>query len=282
MEILVIVLALALLILIPFGLGWRKRSRRLRREELYQKPFPEAWDAILQDRFDLYPHLPAKVKRRMQGLTNVFLDEKNFEACGKLSEVTEEMKVLIAAQACLLLVGLEKHNYFAKLQSILVYPEAFRNQVRRRFSLPDEHDEVMRLGESWGGGSVVLSWQSVLKGAQHDHDGQNVVFHEFAHQLDQVNGVANGTPTLTDREEYGRWYRVMSTAYQELLEEVEQHQRDSVLDGYGATNPAEFFAVATEAFFERAGELFEEHPDLYEEMKSYFGTDPRQWQAISA
>jgi Mlc titration factor MtfA (ptsG expression regulator) len=184
---------------------------------------------------------------------------------------------VIAAQACLLLAGIGKHEFFPRLQSILIYPGAYRDRRRRTFDLPEEESDV-RLGESWHSGSVVLSWESVLAGAAGEDDGVNVVYHEFAHQLDQIDYTADGAPPLRNRGDYAEWSRIFNQEYEALVEAARDPRSDPLLDTYGAENPAEFFAVATEAFFEQPRDLKEEHPGLFEQLTNYFGCDPSLWE----
>jgi Mlc titration factor MtfA (ptsG expression regulator) len=190
-------------------------------------------------------------------------------------EITDEMKVTIAAQACILLLN-KKTNFYSRLLTILVYPEAYLASGMSRMGNNILHAESARLGESWLGGNVVLAWSHVKHGAVNDHDGHNVVIHEFAHQLDQETGAANGAPILAgiNKEE---WSRIFSHDFEELQEEVRHGHRD-VIDSYGATNPAEFFAVATETFFEKPKQLSKHHPELYKELKAFYKLDPQEWQ----
>ena len=206
----------------------------------------------------------AQVDERIQ----LFLHEVGFEPCGQLEEVTKEMQLIVAAQACLLLIG-SGYNHFGNLRSVLVYPEAY--EVRDELGT-----KSVRLGESWMSGSVVLSWKSVRQGSRNVEDGLNVVIHEFAHQLDQFNGVADGLPVLKERKDYPEWASVMQTSFKDLLERVRKGRR-TVLDDYGATNPAEFFAVATETFFEKPQQLESKHPELYLQLKRFYGLDPLLW-----
>ena len=216
--------------------------------------------------------MPDELKSRMEPIILVLFAEKNFESCGDLEEVTREMKLTILAQAAFLLVG-RRHNFYPRLRSILVYPDAYRGRD------PDgEEEDGGRLGESWDSGSVVLSWKSVLKGGENDGDGRNVVLHEFAHQLDQENRRADGLPVLENRSAIGKWAHAFSGAYDAFCEDLDAG-RKTVMDPYGATNPAEFFAVATETFFEKAEQLHEEAPALFEQLKNYYGLDPRSWDA---
>ena len=207
----------------------------------------------------------------------VFLAEKSFEACGDLDEVSEEMRLVIAAQACLLVVDRPSEHY-DRLRTILVYPTAF--SVPLRESVGDDMeviDEEERIGESWDQGSVILAWDSVLKGSANHEDGLNVVLHEFAHQLDQANGPADGAPILRRASDYRSWARVFQAAYGTHRRKT-RRGKTTVLDEYGAEDPAEFFAVATETFFERPHELAAEYPELYEELARFYRLDPREWR----
>jgi Mlc titration factor MtfA (ptsG expression regulator) len=182
--------------------------------------------------------------------------------------MTDEIRVTIAAHAALLLLG-GARGFFPGLVSILVYPSAYRGKVTQR--LPwgiIEEGEQGRLGESWHDGVVVLSWDDTLRGAADTRDGHNVVLHEFAHQLDQEDGTADGTPYLGRRSLYAAWARVLGADFERLRE------GPGVLDRYGATNPAEFFAVATETFFEKPHQLRAQNGELYEQLRAYYGVDP--------
>ena len=134
----------------------------------------------------------------------------------------------------------------------------------------------VRLGESWGAGAVVLSWSNVKQGAFNFCDGHNVTMHEFAHQLDQEDGAADGAPILETRSAYSAWAKVFSKEFEQLQRNARKHKR-SVFDAYGATNPAEFFAVATESFFEKPQQFQKKHPELYEELRGYYKVHPVEW-----
>lgn len=249
------------------------RGRRVR--EWRARPFPGQWEAWLREKFPRYRNLPVEVAEELRACVQVFVADKNFEACGGLERVTEEMKVLIAGQACLLLVGLPRHDYFRALHSILVYPGEFRDRGDRRFGLRER--ERTMLGESWESGSVILSWDNVIAGAANADDGINVVFHEFAHQLDQIDGRGDGVPVLPNREAYRKWADTFKREYDRLVEEADTPEAEPLMDPYGAENPAEFFAVATETFFEESEAMREEHPELYEALSEYYGLDPVGW-----
>lgn len=242
-----------------------------RRREIQQQPFPAEWERVLVERYGLYRRLPEPVRRSLGQHIQVFLDEKIFEGCNGV-EMTDEVRVLIAAQACLLLLGLD-HDYYPNLRTVLVYPEAFVSDVRDHDGWIVHEGRQVRLGEAWSHGAVVLSWEDVVEGADDPDDGYNVVLHEFAHKLDQETGVSNGTPFLDDAERYESWARVFTAALHRL-EMESMLGGDTVLDVYGTTNPAEFFAVATEAFFERSEALRDRHPELYAQLASFYRQDP--------
>ena len=246
--------------------------KKQRRERLRSQPFPPPWLDIIERNVPIFNRLPPADQRELQGDIQVFLDEKRFEGCGGL-ELTDEIRVTIAAQACLLLLRRET-DYYPRLITILVYPHAYVAKgveaIGGRVVL---EGETVRLGEAWKDGVVVLSWDDVRSGASDVHDGHNVVLHEFAHQFDQQDGAADGTPILEHRSQYVSWARVLSEDYDQLRRDAEQGRRN-VLDEYGATNPAEFFAVATECFFEKPTQLQRKHPELYEELRTYYRQDP--------
>jgi MtfA peptidase len=242
------------------------------REDLRALPFPEAWSDILKKNLPLYDRLPELDRAELHGHVQVFLAEKHFEGCGGL-EITDEIRLTIAGQACMLLLHRET-DYFRKLITILIYPSAYVAQGT-------EHiggglvlaGEQARLGEAWVSGVVVLSWDDVQRGAFDPRDGQNVVLHEFAHQLDQEDGEADGAPILKNQSKYAAWSRILGHDFDELRAD-EKANRKTVLDGYGATNPAEFFAVATECFFEKPIKLKKKHPELYDQLRTYYHFDP--------
>jgi Mlc titration factor MtfA (ptsG expression regulator) len=202
----------------------------------------------------------------------IFVSEKSWEGCGGL-RMTDEIKVTIAAQACLLVLGME-HNYYDRVLSILVYPHGYRATAPE-----DAPPGVIvdtgeaRLGEAHYRGPVILSWAEVLQDGRHPRRGKNLVFHEFAHQLDMLDGVIDGTPPLKDAEQARRWHRVMTAEYKRLIEES-QEGRATLLDEYGTTNEAEFFAVATECFFDKPVPLSRRHPQLYALLAEYYHQDP--------
>ncbi|MBI5075241.1 MAG: zinc-dependent peptidase [Nitrospirae bacterium] len=254
------------------------RSRRIRR--LTEVPFPAEWEGILLRNIALYRHLPAVLQKQLRNDIKIFLGEKRFEGLGGL-EMTDEIRITIAGEACLLLLNRENQDY-SGLTSILVYPTAYVAEETRYIGggVYAEGPSI-RLGESWKHGSVVLAWDNVKQGGLNAEDGHNVVMHEFAHQLDQEDGFADGAPILGKRSSYAVWASIMSEEYERLRSSREHHKK-SVLDEYGATNPAEFFAVATEAFFEKPRQLQKKSPELYAELSEFYQVDPCQWFKPSA
>jgi hypothetical protein len=246
-----------------------------RRKRLKRRPFPPLWSAVVAKHLPIYARLSSAERRRLQGHMQIFLAEKQFIGCQGL-QITEEMKLVIAAIACLLLLN-ERGKYFPKLRSILVYPGAYLvNEITAIDNFVVEERREARLGESWTRDQVVLSWEQVKQDTRNWRDGRNVVLHEFAHQLDQEDGKAEGVPVLQQNADYSTWTKVMTAEYQQLCQNVERGAK-TVIDRYGATNPAEFFAVATETFFEKPFQLLKRHPALYEQLQRYYQLEPRQW-----
>lgn len=273
MPILIIVGLGLLITLWMFGKPYLKRRRRQR---LQQRPFPETWRHILRQRMPYFRRMPADLQLQLKQHMQVFLEEKIFVGCDGLV-VTDEMRVTIAAQACLLLLN-RNTDYYPQLSQILIYPSAFIvNKTHTDASgLLTEQRQVLA-GESWQQGQVILSWQDTVAGAEVHDDGRNVVIHEFAHQLDQENGPANGAPILARTEHYQSWSRTMQYEFQQLQQRAALGMT-SLLDAYGASNPAEFFAVSSEVFFEQPAELAAQHPSLYTELSRFYRLDPLSWQ----
>lgn len=262
-----VIIVIMVVVLLVGGVHRRMRNRR--RGEVRAMLLGEEERALLHEKVPLYARMPVGLQHKLEGLAQGFIHEIGFEPCGHLDEVTPEMQLIIASQACLLLLE-SGYDHFGRLRSVLIYPDAY--QVRDEMGV-----ESIRLGESWRNGSVVLSWESVRQGSRNPEDGRNVVLHEFAHQLDQFDGRADGLPVLKSRSDYPEWTEAMRASYQKLRTRVERGAR-TVLDDYGATNPAEFFAVATETFFEKPRQLVREHQGLYEQMKRFYGLDPLEWE----
>lgn len=248
--------------------------RRLSRAEVIAQPFPAEFHELLLRRVPCARLLDEDELAKLEALVRIFNSEKSFEGAGGLV-LTEEMRVVIAARACLLLlqrVELDSPLY-PDLQTVIVYPSTYRVKASRRDGYVTIEDEQARLGESWTHGVVVLSWDAVTAGAANPNDGHDVVLHEFAHQLDAEDGAMDGTPELDDLERYAVWSRVAGDEYAALLRDLEHH-RETSIDPYGASNAPEFFAVVVEQFFEQPARLAREHAALYAELARFFRFDP--------
>ena len=252
--------------------------KKRRRDRIRSRPFPSEWRDILVRRYSMYSRLPPADRQELEGQIHVFLAEKRFEGCDG-QEVTDEVRVLIAAQACLLLLHRDTDCY-PLLHSILVYPSSYiaKTWHWEKDGTIIEGNQV-RGGESWPHGTVVLAWDGAFAGAVELDKNRNLVLHEFAHQLDEEDGVADGAPLLSGsnlwqiHNRYQTWARVLSEEFQQLRRAAEDG-RETVLDTYGAQNPAEFFAVATECFFEKPDRLKERHPALYVVLQEFYRQDP--------
>lgn len=267
---------------------WQPRLAARRRTRLAAEPFPPAWRAIVRRRVPLAARLPANLQAQLRRHIQVFLAETPFIGCNGLV-IDDEVRVTIAAQACLLLLN-EPHGRFSWLRQVLVYPGAFAVDVSHMDATGVvQSGRDWRAGESWQEGLVVLSWEDVLVGARDPGDGWNVVIHEFAHQLDARGGVSAAAIEPEDAPDAGsvdtgarhNWTPAMQAAYVALIRDAEQaeqgEQSEPFLDPYGATNAAEFFAVVTEAYFEQGRELAQAHPELFADFQRLYGLDTRHW-----
>jgi hypothetical protein len=258
-----------------FGI-WKKRKRIA----LRQKPFSSDWLEVIHANIPYYSTLPEPLKQELRELTQILLHEKHFEGCGGF-EMTDEVRVTIAATAGILLLN-RKSDYFQGLRTILVYEEAFtvEGEETGDDGLVTEWDEVFS-GESWGQGVVILAWEEVRLGFTNSCDGYNVVLHEFAHQLDEENPLAEGLPLLDEASDYQEWAEVSLRHFNRLRKDVRRNKK-TVLDEYGAEDPAEFFAVATETFFERPIQLKKKRPELYRILCQFYRQDPAEYNHDAA
>jgi len=247
------------------------KERRLRR--IRERPLPEPWRAILEASVPLYRRLPPEDREELHGHVQVLLAEKHFEGAGGL-QLTDRMRLVVSAQAAVLLLH-RPADVFPKLVSVLLYPVeyAVSEEIPAGDGTVFKIDEA-RSGESWQTGTLVLSWRDVTRDLR--RGDRNVVLHEFAHQLDAETGETNGAPILADRDLRTRWAKTMSEAYDRTIDDVERGRR-TLLDPYGAESPAEFFAVATEAFFLAPRRLRASEPDLYDVLRGYYRQDPAGW-----
>ncbi|SFL95638.1 M90 family metallopeptidase [Marinobacter zhejiangensis] len=266
---------LALIAIVVFAFYWLFIRPRRRLESLARIPVPMDWIEQLRSEMALYRRLPPITRTRLHTHMRVLLEQVDFYGCAGL-ELTEPMKVLIAAHGALLINQLSP-DYYHKLQSILVYPGAYRvNQTQQDGPVLHDHDQA-RLGESWQTGKLVLAWDTLVREAADDNSRSNVALHEFAHQLDQVDGASDGAPPLASGEIARHWQDVFSDAWQRRRQ---RHGGNSIIDEYGATSPAEFFAVATEAFFLHPGLLAKQEPDLYDCLAGFYRLDPGTWSDL--
>ncbi len=254
---------------------WQTLKNLFTGEESAPAVFHDEWIEMLKANLPLYARLPEPLRQTLHERIARFVATIRFEGCNDL-ELTEEMILTVAAQACLLVIHREGDPY-PELRVVYLYPTTF-SSVQKQVDAAGVVTEgtVHRLGESWGTGTVVLAWDSVEQGARNVFDAENVTFHEFAHQLDHENGATDGAPDLPSRQAYQSWSRVFQANYADFLDQLESG-RKTLLDAYGATNPAEFFAVATETFFEKPRQLADRRPELYQELMGYYGLDPREW-----
>lgn len=249
---------------------WIKRRRR---ERVLRAPFPEAWRSLILDRVAFARWLPEDDRRELERHVRIFLAEKRFEDCGGM-EAGDEVRVTIAAFASLLLLHRRETDYFPRCRSVLVYPTAYLTHTSTPIGAEAAIERTdVHAGESWYRGEVILAWEDIERDIADPREGRNVVVHEFAHQLDDETGEANGTPILPSRARYEEWARVLGGEYEALVARDAQGE-DTWLDPYGAESPAEFFAVVTECFFTVPRELKEMHPELYLELQRFYEQDP--------
>ncbi|BES69176.1 zinc-dependent peptidase [Marinobacter nanhaiticus D15-8W] len=250
--------------------------RRQRRKQVASRAFPDAWRQQLERDMTLYRQLPPEVRERVESGTLILLDELDFYGCKGL-DVTDQMRLLVAAHGALLISGLSL-DYYDSLKAVLLYPDVYRAPAEHHDGLVHTESMDDRLGESWGEGRVILTWSTLKREALETHAVSNVAIHEFAHQLDQLDGASDGTPPLHSGDDAQTWQTVFSDAWERLKQQA--NTGDTVLDPYGATDPAEFFAVATEAFFCRPADLKADEPHLYQCLEGFFRLSPADWPAL--
>ncbi|MBB6429696.1 M90 family metallopeptidase [Algisphaera agarilytica] len=247
-------------------LGWFRERRRRR---ILREPMPEAWRRIIRENVRHYDKLNRWEQRKLEDDSRVFAATKSWDG-GNGVEITDEVKLTIAAQACLMVLGFDDSlDRFHNVRQIVVLESAYSLAIGRE----RENTRPQFLGQAAMDGLVYLAWDSTRHGGRDPRDGRNLVYHEFAHMLDFDDGLADGTPILRGRDDLKTWVDVMTAEYEQLCQDSHEG-RASLLDQYGTTNSAEFFAVATECFFEKAHQLQKRHADLYEVLSAYYGQDP--------
>jgi hypothetical protein len=258
-----------------FGIMKKRRRRRL-----METPLSPERIAILERNVPYWRLLPEADRRELGGLAQIFLAEKSFEGCDGL-EITDEIRLTIAAHACILLLH-RATDVYPFLVSILVYPRAFVAPLREHG--PDgvviEEDEE-RDGESWDTGALILSWEDCVESVASPRDGYNVMIHEFAHQLDDEAGIADGVPRLDDKALAAEWTRAFEREFEALGKRADK-RIPTLLDWYGSESPAEFFAVLTETFFEKPAALKARHPELYGLIARFYRQDPAALEAAAS
>ncbi len=244
-----------------------------RRNQLLVQPFPEAWLQLIQRRTAFYRHLKADQQRLLRDMVRIFIAEKQFVGCNGI-QITEPMQVIVAAEACRLLLGISHLDVFPRLKEIIVYPHDFTEKTDAIG--PDGRSYPIhrtRAGEAWRRGPVILAWNSVMNSIASPHDGYNVIIHEFAHVIDMQDGGADGIPPLLTKTEYERWTKVFFEEFNSFVL-ADRRGTERFIDPYGASSPSEFFAVASEHFFEQPDLLQRIHPRLYELFRDFYHQDP--------
>jgi MtfA peptidase len=251
----------------------------MRRKRLKSAPFPPAWELLLERRVPIYGRLAEEDRVEIKGHIQVFLAEKSFEGCGGFV-ISDEVRLTVAAQACLLLLHRET-DYYPGLSSIVVYPREYlapQADVDESGVVTEWTDLLS--GESSRVGTVVLSWEDVVAEGVEAHETYNVVLHEFAHQLDAEDGITSGTPLLSRRSGNRSLVEGLERGYQRLKDDL-LHGRATVLDPYGEESLEEFFAVATESFFVHPLSLREWDYGLFAELMRYYRQNPAEWKDIA-
>jgi Mlc titration factor MtfA (ptsG expression regulator) len=247
------------------------------RKKILAVPFPPDWEEILTTHVAHYQRLDGAERKQLHELIQVFIAEKNWEGCGGLV-LTDEIRVTISAQACLMILALP-HDLYRNVKSIFIYPSTVVTPERKlgvfESARAPTPASMPILGEAILGGPVILVWDNIKQTARHPETGHNVVYHEFAHKLDMLDGQADGTPPLENRDQYQKWIDTCSKEFLRLQADTQQG-RPTFLDSYGATNEAEFFAVITEQFFDRPAPLQKNLPDLYRVLSAFYHQDPAQ------
>lgn len=248
--------------------------RARRRRKLLAEPFPPWWEAVLRKNVGHYPRLSPDEQARLRDVTRILVSEKHWEGCGGLF-VTDEIKLTIAAQAALLLLGAD-HDYYARVDSIIVYPDTFRTPNPEDDWEDDELSDTVLSGQAVYRGPVIVSWGEALPEGRDPACGYNVVLHEFAHQLDYLDNAVNGTPPLDDPGLEARWRSVMQAAFEAHRAALDRGE-ETFFTEHAAENETEFFADATEAFYCQPAALREEFPGVYELLRGYYRVEPLKW-----
>jgi hypothetical protein len=249
-------------------------TRTRRRQKLLEETFPYPWQQVLNRHVRHFQYLNTAQRQRLEGIIQIMIAEKDW-AGGSGFQLTDEIKVTVAGYAGVMTLGLDEPYYFDRLKTIIVYPGTYVPH-RSHFENYSQFDPLSpRLGESWHRGPVILSWAEI-GGSEKQRPGHNLVIHEFAHHVDGLDGAVDGIPMIVDRRQNRTWYRVTEHEFERLIHDA-VHGEATLLDRYGASNRAEFFAVASECFFERPHALRERHAELYKVLADFYCQDPALW-----
>lgn len=273
-----LIYTLCMLAVIGFSVFYLFFYRDWRRARQLQQPFPEQWQITLRAQVPVYSKLPPELRQQLEQHVQLFLAEKSFYGCDGF-EVDDTVRLTIAGHACLLIVA-RNFSDFDEVSSILVYPDAYHVREVESDGLVVSESNQVRAGEASSHGQVVLAWAECEQGAVSAAGHHNVILHEFAHQLDYLDGTADGAPPLSG-EQAQHWQETMTRAYENLRHSL-RHHRKPWLDPYGATEPAEFFAVLTEAFFQQPDHLKAEQPEVYEVLRGFYRLDPLTLRPVEA
>lgn len=259
-------------------LHWLFGRKERRRQRIISEPFPEPWLPTVRRSVSFYEQLSTVQQRRLRRCVQIFIAEKQFLGCAGLV-ITDEIKVTIAADACVLLLGVPHLDVFPRLREVIVYPHSF-TETTEAIGPDGRPYEIRktRAGEAWRRGPVVLAWNSVRRSVASPQDGYNVVYHEFAHVLDLQNGSADGMPPLETAAQVEAWTNTFYPAFKAFVQTTRRGQ-STFIDPYGAEHPAEFFAVATEHFFEQPEQLHKNEPALFNLLADFYRLDPTRWNS---
>jgi len=270
MPIIILFCLIILAILIWFAY---KQVKSIRRNKIFSQPFPNHWMVIINENVPLYRRVPEKLKFHVHGCINLFIHEKIF--VGRAIDIDDTIRLTIASNACMLLLH-RQQKYFPNFKTIIVYPDTYvATQTNHDGNIHTPHASH-RAGESWVRGPIVLSWGDTIRGSLNNKDGHNVVLHEFAHKLDELSGDMNGLPLLRSNNHYTEWAKVLNDEFNSLKHRANRG-KNSVLDEYGTISAPEFFADATESFFEKSKQMKLKLPDLYKQLSRFYNIDPASW-----
>jgi hypothetical protein len=264
------VVAIGVLVWLIAAPWWRARRRAARMAE----PLSAAARAAIERNVPAVRQLPPPLRERLESLVSAFVAEKEFIGCNGLV-VTDEIRTTLAALACLLVLG--RRGHYDDLHSVLVYPTAFwvEDEIEDEAGVVEQRRRVLS-GEAWDSSRIILSWEDVLEAARAPGEGYNVALHEFAHYLDAEGaGLAEGGRAVS------AWAEDLTLEFDAMLDAVDRGEY-TFLDPYAAEDEAEFFAVASEDFIDRAAELRAAHPRLYELLREFYGLDPAGWSEAPA